>query len=320
MGRRKKTNEEFVNEIYELVGDEYEFLEEYKNSKTKIKCKHNMCRYEWGIIPSSFLRGTRCPRCAGNEVKTHEEFISEVYNLVGSEYIFLDKYVNAKTKIKCKHTKCGYEWSISPDNFLKGKGCPKCNRPNYNRDTKRFKSEIYSLVGNEYSVLGKYKSSEEKIRFKHNTCGNEFEMLAGNFLSGQRCPQCSRPNYNRDTEQFKKEVYSSVKDEYVVLGKYINNFTKIRLRHNKCKHEWDVLPNNFLNKHSRCPLCANSKGENFIAEWLKNRSIKFIIQYVFDDCKNFNSLPFDFYLPDYNLLIEYDGEQHFEPVDFAGEG
>ncbi len=38
----------------------------------------------------------------------------------------------------------------------------------------------------------------------------------------------------------------------------------------------------------------------------------------FDKCKYINKLTFDFYLPDYNLCIEFDGRQHFEPVEHFG--
>ena len=66
--------------------------------------------------------------------------------------------------------------------------------------------------------------------------------------------------------------------------------------------------------------CLKSKGENKIIQILKNLSIDFISQIKFDECKDKKHLPFDFYLPEYNCCIEYDGEQHFKPVNhFGGE-
>jgi Zn ribbon nucleic-acid-binding protein len=55
-------------------------------------------------------------------------------------------------------------------------------------------------------------------------------------------------------EQFIKEVYKLVKDEYVVLGKYVNSYTKILIRHNKCNFKYKVTPNKFLTGR-RCPKC-----------------------------------------------------------------
>jgi hypothetical protein len=71
-GNIKKTTEDFKKEIYELYGNEYKILGEYKGAKTKILVKHNCkeCNYhEWAIEPTSLLNGNGCPVCSGREVK-----------------------------------------------------------------------------------------------------------------------------------------------------------------------------------------------------------------------------------------------------------
>lgn len=60
-----------------------------------------------------------------------------------------------------------------------------------------------------------------------------------------------------------------------------------------------------------CRKCNQSKGEKEIYRLLKNKGINFITEHKFDDCRNINPLPFDFYLPDHNVCIEFDGKQHF---------
>lgn len=75
-----------------------------------------------------------------------------------------------------------------------------------------------------------------------------------------------------------------------------------------------------LDKGHGCPLCNNSIGENYVANYLIKHEIKFLPQHSFENCKYKRELHFDFYLPEYNACIEYDGLQHFEPVDFAGRG
>ena len=73
-----------------------------------------------------------------------------------------------------------------------------------------------------------------------------------------------------------------------------------------------------------CKYCLDkkkykfSKGEKKIREYLDNKKYLHIDQYVFDDCKDKTYLPFDFYLPEKNLIIEYDGQHHFAPVTFNG--
>jgi hypothetical protein len=67
-----------------------------------------------------------------------------------------------------------------------------------------------------------------------------------------------------------------------------------------------------------CSICNESKGEKLIYNFLVNNNIKFVKQKRFLDCKNVHTLPFDFYLPDYNVCIEYNGEQHYNPVKYFG--
>lgn len=61
-----------------------------------------------------------------------------------------------------------------------------------------------------------------------------------------------------------------------------------------------------------------SFGEQKTKESLIALNINFIQEYKFSDCKNKKPLPFDFYLPDYNICIECDGIQHFKPIKYYG--
>ena len=62
---------------------------------------------------------------------------------------------------------------------------------------------------------------------------------------------------------------------------------------------------------------VRSWGETFITQFLVQHDIKFFKEYSFDNClsENNKKLRFDFYLPEYNLLIEYQGKHHYEPVN-----
>lgn len=67
--------------------------------------------------------------------------------------------------------------------------------------------------------------------------------------------------------------------------------------------------------------CMKSKGETKIAKILQENNVKFYREYCFDDGRYSDSnikMRYDFYLPDYNCCIEYDGEQHFRSVNFFG--
>ena len=126
---RKKSNEEFKEEIKKLVGDEYTFLEKYKYCNIEILCRHNECGHEWKIQPGIFISaGVRCPKCTERKkVKTHEDFEEEIKNLVDEKYKLLDEYIKGETKIRIKHNKCGEIFKIKPIYFLNGRRCPKCS-------------------------------------------------------------------------------------------------------------------------------------------------------------------------------------------------
>jgi len=71
------------------------------------------------------------------------------------------------------------------------------------------------------------------------------------------------------------------------------------------------------NKHG-CSKCSTSKGESKIIKYLKKNNIKYDYQHRYNGCKNIYILPFDFYIPKYNLMIEFNGIQHYKEVDIFG--
>ena len=87
--------------------------------------------------------------------KSNKQFKYEVNKLVGDEYTVLGEYINSDIKIKMKHNKCGYLYTIEPTNFLQGTRCAKC-AGNAKKTTEEFKKEVYELVGDEYTVSVSY--------------------------------------------------------------------------------------------------------------------------------------------------------------------
>lgn len=313
---RRKTNEQFKQEVYDIVGNEYTFLEPYVNNKTKIKVKHNKCGHVYEVRPASFLdHQTRCPYCSSSAKKTDKEFKQEVFNLVGNEYTFLDSYVNTMTKLKVKHNKCGHVYEIRPVDFLRGVRCSYCFGTHKRTDT-QFRQEVKNLVGDEYTFLDHYVNATTKIRVKHNKCGHIYGVTPGNFLKGSRCSYCFG-NYKKTDDQFKKEVFDLIEDEYTFLDSYVNTITKLRVKHNQCGNTYKVKPNDFL-QGCRCPYCNSPKGETIINKILKSLKINYEYQKTFDDLKDNSLLSYDFYIPDQDILIEYQGIQHYQPIDYFG--
>lgn len=86
-----------------------------------------------------------------------------------------------------------------------------------------------------------------------------------------------------------------------------------------CGFEWDPYPINLLHGAS-CPICEKvfSRGERKIIAILDSHNIDYHSQFRFNDCRNKNPLPFDFYIPHTNTCIEFQGKQHYEVAQFGG--
>lgn len=119
----------------------------------------------------------------------------------------------------------------------------------------------------------------------------------------------------RDSRQ---STYDYCKEKgYKILSSYIKDGEKILIDFN-CGHEPHWIRPNSLKKYYGCPICNESKGEKVVRLYLENNNINFIQEYRFEDCRYKNLLRFDFYIPNRNLCIEYDGMQHFKSFDYFG--
>ena len=86
-----------------------------------------------------------------------------------------------------------------------------------------------------------------------------------------------------------------------------------------CGNEHICSVSDLTTGHTMSCGCLNkSKGEMYIEEILKENNIKYESQKRFEDCRNKRPLPFDFYLPNNNICIEFDGSQHYKPVEYWG--
>lgn len=220
-------------------------------------------------------------------------------------------------KFKQRKVKCAVCHSSKEDRIKRGKK---------RKTHEQFLKEVYDLMGSSYVVLGEYIGSTSKLEIKHLVCDHVWEVEANSFLKGTGCPYCSAKTH----EQFLKEVNDIHGDVYTYLTRFKNSTERMVIQHKECEYTWSVLPGYLLDKRRLgrvyCPNCGSvrSKGELTISGLLTDFNIKYESEYTFSDCVYESLLRFDFAIfNDFNelkFLIEYDGEQHFFPVDFAGKG
>ena len=249
--------------------------------------------------------------------RTHDEYISLVMKS-NPNISVIGTYVDAHTKILHKCLNDNVEWYVTPNNILKGCGCPKCGR--MSSTAKRSKSHeeyVYEVanIDKNIAVVGKYINSQLKVLHRCLIDNFEWEALPNNILNGERCPRCSRKE-RYTTDSFKDRMVA-IDNTIIICGEYMGCKEKILCECSVDGHKWKATPSNLLYGFG-CPICNSSHGEKNISKYLTNNEIDFIPQYTFLECRSVKLLPFDFYLPKYNVCIEYDGIQHFEPIDFFG--
>lgn len=315
----KLTNEEFVQQLVQASNGQVFLLSEYVNSRTKLNLKCLRCGNEYSVEPRTALGGVTngCQVCykklhKKKRQKTPEQFEKEVKELVGDEYTFLEPYNGASYKIQCRHNKCGNVWSLKPNSFLNGNRCPKCMAKKPRKTQEQFEREVRDKTNGEFVFVEPYTGVMNLTLCEHVRCGYRWRVRPNDIFNGHGCPKCTK-QIPWTQKMFERCVYDMYHGEYSVLSEYQGMHEYITMKHNTCGHVWNTKPSDFRAGHG-CPKCASSKGEKYIRKWLNGQHIDNIEQKRFDDCRDKLPLPFDFYLPTYNLIIEYDGRQHFEEV------
>lgn len=189
--------------------------------------------------------------------------------------------------------------------------------------TEQFNNYIKESCGSEYTLIGEYKNARTPLEIRHNSCGTLYKVRPDDFKHGKRCPTCSIKlrvaHETKTTAKFKEEVSLLVGNEYEVASEYKRWDIKIRMFHKTCGIYYETQPNSFL-QGRRCPNCKYSSGENLIKSYLDEHSLSYDQQVKYDDLYDKRKLSYDFYVPKYNLLIEYQGRQHYKPIKrYGGE-
>lgn len=159
---------------------------------------------------------------------------------------------------------------------------------------------------------------------KHKDKGVQKKAWATIISNKLPCTYCSKEDtlkkMTKSQEQFEKEVFETHGDKYEVISEYKTSAQKVRCKCKKCNKEFEIKASHLIDGHG-CRNCIKSKGEECIELFLLNNGIKYIREYRFFDCIGVcKTLPFDFYLEEYNICIEYQGIQHYKPVElFGGE-
>ena len=180
-------------------------------------------------------------------------------------------------------------------------------------NTEEFIRKAKKIHGDKYDYSKvEYKNNSTKVCIICPEHGKFWQRPNDHISKKAGCPQCKGTHLYTKEEFIEKanKIHNNYYDYSLV--KYINNKTHIKII---CPihGEFEQRPDKHL-RGQGCPKCKKSHGETLIEKYLLENDIEYKSQYKIpiDVSINFSGKAYiDFYLPNYNLFIEYNGEQHY---------
>lgn len=232
---------------------------------------------------------------------TNEQFDLKLEN---TSFIRVDNYIDSKTSIGFLCIFCKKIFKKKPKELSRLKCSCKEKSINYSKS-------IFNL---NLQILENYINVRTKIKHLCLACNLEFISSPKSILNSKiGCPSCSG-------KIFSIEKYKSLLPHNLILLDVSYNGSNKHHKHKclDCLNEFKTKPNYIIHMNTNCPICSKSKGERIIIDFLNRNGFRYELEYKVNISDK--RLRFDFYLTDFNMFIEYDGIQHFEPIKiFGGE-
>ena len=324
--RKRLTLSDFIKKANEVHNGKYDYTKvRYVNVMTKVCI---ICpepgHGEFLQTPHDHLGGHGCPKCR-NEVNgercrlSKEDFIKKARKIHGDKYNYSKvEYVKSNIKVCIICPQHGEFWQ-TPNSHTQGANCSKCSG-NYIPTTKEWIVSARKAHGDKYDYSKvEYTNNNTKVCIICPEHG-EFCQRPVDHINGCGCSKCkgdkTRERQTLTKEEFIKKARNVHGGKYDYTNvKYINTHTKVCII---CPEhgEFRQTPHSHIQDQG-CPKCNLSHLERSVMNYLDEVKIAYDYQKRFDWLGR-QSL--DFYLPEYNVGIECQGIQHFEPIErFGGD-
>lgn len=344
--------------INEWIEEKYGDMNDYTHGcHKKINWKCEKCGEIFEAkISNRISENSGCPYCSGRKVKNNGSnslynfvITNKKYNHLIKEWLEesgdMKKYLpHIRKKVNWKCSKCEYIFSASINDRTRKepRDCPYCSnnkiKPdgsnslyNYCVKNVKYKYLIEEWLEENGDMKHYLSHSNKKINWKCRKCGLIYLAMINNrtHRDPRNCPYCSnkkvRPDgsnslYNYCIENIKYKCLIEEWNDKTSMKKYLpHSNKKVNWKCRKCGCVFfGTICNRTNEDPTGCPKCQESHGEKCIREYLEEKDIKFETQWKIIDMDKKHSLRADFYLSDCKKIIEYDGKQHFEPIDYFG--
>lgn len=240
-------------------------------------------------------------------------------------------YKTENSRFDCTCKICGKTWIARAHDLKRRPGCRECQikkawarRRTENNSAEKMQKKINEIQPNVF-MIGEYKGYHTNVLCRCADCDTEWYANPANLYSGNTgCPTCREKIKIQKLRHDHEDIVSllaNIRPDVTVIGRYTRMHDKL---HCYCvEHDCDYYqsPDKIIYGQRGCPYCAqHSLGESKMLRILNNMDVKIETQRIFPGCEYQAPLRFDAYIPQYNIAIEYDGEGHYRPIDFAGRG
>lgn len=265
------------------------------------------------IFPEEHWRGVGCKKC---DTDYKNKIIDNFFIENNYKIKRCSDYITSRNNIDLLCLHCNTAWSKKINYCdLKSIKCRKCNGPNLTNE----RIDKYLIDNNKQMIrLGNYDKSYIAIDWRCLICDHIWSrkpvQITRKRDGGAGCPQCLKIT-NKDMDKFFINKNISIKR----LGECENTKIKINWQCLICEYIWTASTDN-IRSGCGCPECwrvTSSKNEGIVRTFLKDNNIEIQDLIVKLPISKTFAEP-DFYIPSMNLVIEYNGKQHYEPVRFGG--
>lgn len=231
-----------------FFSDVQDLLNELKGAPIISTYRCSECGYEYIATEISQKHGWGCPKCA-ESINPHEYIENIVHTMTDGEYEMVGKFESMDKKVEFHHKSCDAYFSTLPRSFIFDSVRCSCQR-------RVIVDEARKIINNDGRFkLIKFVSTNQPVTIQHKKCGCICDYTYSHFISSFRCKQCdSALGSTMTPKMFAARVEALVGDEYEIVKGFVNQDTKIVLKHMNCGKEQEFWPHAFLDGQ-RCRYC-----------------------------------------------------------------
>lgn len=283
-------------------------------SKERIKYK------SFDELPNWLKGKFKCESKLGNSDRIKNGYVNLINLLNKQGDSLIGDYVGADIKVWIRFGECGHAANITPSNYKRGRCCGVCGGKQIQQGINDLATthpilakEWHPTKNSELTPHNVSQGSSKKVWWRCEEHGHEWEAFVVNRVGGKGCPYCSNKKvlkgYNdlaTTNPQFIK-YFANIKDAYTHT---YSSSKKVELKCPDCGHTKAMQISKLTSRGFSCDSCSDGIGypEKVMSVVLSKIGIGFVKQLSFDNGKH----KYDFFLQDYNAILETHGEQHYE--------